>query len=342
MQNYLLSFIKGVEVEKASADRIFIHIPVTCETVTLAGLAPGLREAIDALASTGATEDELAFLVQKKDGTEGLAGFYYYLRIFAERLLIRYSVFCDGRRYATLVPASAHFRFTPAPIDAQMAYTLSRFAYLHREGKELALESPLTHGKIILHGWEAAAVVAELAGAQIPGSLCSLLPGVPSDSMLLLLEMLHSTGYLSDSKPGEAYPAESETLAQWDFHDLLFHARSRLGRHANGFGGTYRFQGKIAPLPAVKPFSAGSVIDLHKPDMERLEQEDYPFSLILEHRSSIREYDAHPITDRQLGEFLYRTARVKELIKSDIPGRQQAPLSRRRRHLRIGDICSCQ
>ena len=77
-------------------------------------------------------------------------------------------------------------------------------------------------------------------------------------------------------------------------------------------------------------------------DIERLEQEDYPFSLILEHRSSIREYDAHPITDRQLGEFLYRTARVKELIKSDIPGRQQAPLSRRRRHLRIGDICSCQ
>ncbi len=324
-QNYLLSFIKGVELEKMSADHTAIHIPVTCETVSLTGLAPGLSGAIDLLASTGATEDELAFLVQEKDGPEGLAGLYYYLLIFAERRMISYSVSCDGRRYATLAPASAHFRFSPAPIDAQTAYTLSRFAYLHREGKELALESPLTHGKIILQGWEAAAVVAELAGAQTPGSLCGLLPGVPSDSVLLLLEMLHSTGYLSDSKSGEANPAESETLAQWDFHDLLFHARSRLGRHANGFGGTYRFQGKIAPLPAVKPFSAGPVIDLYKPDMERLEEEDYPLSLVLERRRSIREYAAHPMTDRQLGEFLYRAARVRELIKSDIQDVSRRP-----------------
>ena len=325
MQNYLLSFVKGIEVETPSADRTAIHIPVTFETVTLTGLAPGLKEAIDLLASTGATEEGLALLVQEKDGPEGLARLYYYLRIFAERRMIRYSVSCDGRRYATLAPASAHFRFTPVPIDTEMAYTLSRFACLHREGKELTLESPLTHGKIILHGWEAAAVVAELAGAQRPGSLCGLLPGVPSECVLLLLEMLHSAGYLSAGKPGEADPAEGETLAQWDFHDLLFHARSRQGRHANGFGGTYRFQGKIPPLPAVKPPSAGCVIDLYKPDMERLEQEDYPFSLVLERRSSIREYAAHPITDRQLGELLYRAARVKELIKSDIQDVSRRP-----------------
>jgi hypothetical protein len=29
------------------------------------------------------------------------------------------------------------------------------------------------------------------------------------------------------------------TLAQWEFHDLLFHTRSRLGRHTNPSGGTY-------------------------------------------------------------------------------------------------------
>jgi hypothetical protein len=106
-QNYLLSFVKGVEVETVSADRTAIHIPITCETVALAGLAPGLREAIGVLASTGATEDELAFLVQEKDGPDGLARLYYYLRIFVERRMISYGVSCERRRYATLAPASA-------------------------------------------------------------------------------------------------------------------------------------------------------------------------------------------------------------------------------------------
>jgi oxazoline/thiazoline dehydrogenase len=40
-------------------------------------------------------------------------------------------------------------------------------------------------------------------------------------------------------------------------------------------------------------------------------------TLVLEGRRSIREYGERPITDRQLGEFLYRSARVKELKKME-------------------------
>ncbi|HMD87031.1 MAG TPA: SagB family peptide dehydrogenase [Terriglobia bacterium] len=316
-QTYLLSFAKGVTVARPSADRTVIQMPLTFRECTSKGLSPGISQAIDVLSSTGATEDALARLVEELDGTSALARLYYYLLSFVERRILSYGIPCGGRRLATLAPASTSFSFSPAPVDPQSRYTLSRFAYLHREQEDLILESPLAHGKIILHGGDGAAVAAELAKPQTLGSLCGLLPSVPRGGVALFLEMLLGAGFVSELKPDEPYPGESEVLAQWDFHDLLFHARSRLGRHANPYGGTYRFKNKIKPLPAVKQFHAEETIALHRPDMSSLEREDYPFTLVLEERRSIREYGEQPITAHQLGEFLYRSARAKELKKME-------------------------
>jgi oxazoline/thiazoline dehydrogenase len=129
--------------------------------------------------------------------------------------------------------------------------------------------------------------------------------------------MLVSAGFACEVKPHAAYPEENEALAQWDFHDLLFHARSRLGRHNNPYGGTYRFLYKIEPLPVIKPPAEENTINLYRPDMDMLKEEDHPFTLVLEERKSIREYAKEPVTERQLGEFLYRTARVKAIRKNE-------------------------
>jgi oxazoline/thiazoline dehydrogenase len=317
LQAYVLSFAEGVTVDAPSADRIVIEMPVTYRQYTFKGLSPGLRQAIEVLSSNGATEDELARLVQETDGMSSLARLYYYLLIFAERRILSYGIFRDGRSLAILAPTSGSFIFSPASVDPQSRYTLSRFAYLHRERKDLILECPLAHGKITLHGWEGAAVAAGLAKPRTLGSLCDLLQGIPRDAVALFLEMFFGAGFVSELKPDEPYPGESEALTQWEFHDLLFHVRSRMGRHTNPLGGTYRFYTKIEPLPAVKKFDARETIDLYRPDMSTLELEDFPFTVVLEERRSIREYGERPITDRQLGEFLYRSARVKELMRME-------------------------
>ena len=54
-----------------------------------------------------------------------------------------------------------------------------------------------------------------------------------------------------------------ESLALWDFHDLLFHARSTEGRHANLVGGLYPYVGVIAPRPAVRSSWPGKKIELY-------------------------------------------------------------------------------
>src|ERR1022692_586863 len=97
-QAYVLSFAKGVAVERASADRTVIQMPVTSREYTFKDLSPGLRQAIDILSSTGATEDELARLVEESDGTSALARLYYYLLTFADRRILSYGISCGGGR----------------------------------------------------------------------------------------------------------------------------------------------------------------------------------------------------------------------------------------------------
>jgi len=319
----LLSFTEDISVDAPASELRVIQ--TIARRFTLKGVTPGLAHAIGVLSSQGATEDDLARQVAEIDGDSSVALLYYYLAIFTERKMIRFGITCQGQPLATLSPISSYFQFNPRPVDPQTRYVLSRFAYLHRENEHLVLESPLAHGKITLHGWKGAALASELASMQTLSSLCDLQQAMPREVTELFLGMMLDAGFLWEAYPEDPFLGESQTLAQWDFHDLLFHSRSRLGRHANRFGGTYRYHEKIDPLPAVKPPMPGQGIDLYKPDMERLEQEDHPFTLVLEHRRSIREYAANPITDRQLGEFLYRTVRVKELIKSDIQDVSRRP-----------------
>jgi SagB-type dehydrogenase family enzyme len=107
-------------------------------------------------------------------------------------------------------------------------------------------------------------------------------------------------------------------LQTWEFHDLLFHARSREGRHDHPVGGAYRFFGRLDPPPALRPAGPGEAVALDRPDLDRLRREDPPFAEVQEARRSVREYAAAPLTDRQLGEFLYRVGRVKEAREDEV------------------------
>jgi SagB-type dehydrogenase family enzyme len=51
---------------------------------------------------------------------------------------------------------------------------------------------------------------------------------------------------------------------------------------------------------------------LYRPDLDRIKHEDLPFAYVQETRRTIREYGSRSITQQQLGEFLYRVARVRE------------------------------
>jgi SagB-type dehydrogenase family enzyme len=67
---------------------------------------------------------------------------------------------------------------------------------------------------------------------------------------------------------------------------------------------------RLTPPPALLPTPSGEVVDLYRPTPEQLGAEGPRLAEVVEQRRSVREYGPRPITSRQLGEFLYRVARV--------------------------------
>jgi len=321
--SFVLSFKKNISVIEQEGDRVVVQSPrvrgnIPQYTLNLEQISSGLLAAIRTLAADGATEEELSDLVLQTDGVSELPKFYYYLQKFINLGTICHTVLCEGFPLATRVPISPsdQFQFTEAAIDQK--YSLSRFAYCRKDQEQLVLESPLSHAEIILADWKGAALIAELAKPQTCGELCNKIPGISEETIQLFCSLLLSTEMLSEVKEdGKVQEDKNETLVSWEFHDLLFHSRSRKGRHSNPSGKTFRFLEKIEQPPRVKPKVSDEIIDLYKPDIQQLKEEDYPFSWVLEERQSIRSYKDEPITDKQLGEFLYRSARNKRIISKD-------------------------
>lgn len=281
-------------------------------------VSPGIRQVLHRLKSSPSTERQLSDIVMQTDGMPMLMLFYQYLQRLLKESLLSHSIADESGTLVTIAPIARHYQFLPNLLDTNATYTLSRFAYNHRVANKWVLETPIGYAKLIFHDSRLASTLASLAQPITPAQLVEQTTGLDTTTIhLFLLLLLNAKAIVKVD--GEQRPDEETdpTVAQWDFHDLLFHSRSRLGRHNNPYGGTFRFRGTFAPLPAIKPPVSQHIIPLHKPDLEQLTHTDPPFVTVLEQRRSIREYSADPITDRQLGEFLYRVARVKMHIPSN-------------------------
>jgi SagB-type dehydrogenase family enzyme len=189
---------------------------------------------------------------------------------------------------------------------------LPRHAFFRRlpSGGPFVLESPLSLYRAEWHDPAALAAVTGLAVAGAGGEPASGAGSCPGAGLSLeVTDLLVAVGLLACS----AHPDEEErpAVAVWDFHDLVFHTRSRSGRHDYPFGGLFRHAGSLPPLPAVKPPPAGEAIDLARPEYASTVASDPPLTEVLEARRSVRSYADEPVTRDQVGELLYRALRVR-------------------------------
>jgi SagB-type dehydrogenase family enzyme len=190
------------------------------------------------------------------------------------------------------------------------ALVLSRFAYMRRRGAEMVLESPRAGALFKICDPKIATAIAMLSTPQQIKRLRRQdgFPGVELLALLLDCNILFKVDAAGESKL--RLTEGDHSLALWDFHDLLFHARSTEGRHANPLGGVYPCVGIVSPLPAVRPSWPGKTIDLRKFSAGRPEAIS-PVAKLLRERHSTRSFDdQRPITLAELSQFLDGTARV--------------------------------
>lgn len=285
--------------------------------ISLATAGPGVLAALALLAEAGGRRRQLfeAVAATEPDADEVLDNLLAQLT--RARLLHRVLVSASGEPLATAIPTGTHFQDTAAthPSSRSAAdprYTLSRFALLRRAGRDQVLESPLSATRIVLHDGRCAGWLHALSPGRSWQELADLDAGPCPPVARGFVELLCDAGLLSAVDDGGATAEDADpTLAPWEMHDLWMHARSRAGRHVRPYGRTHRFAGTFPPLPAVKPPMEGETIPLFRPDLAARAARDLPFTEVLESRRTIRHHGEAPLTDRQLGELLYRVARTR-------------------------------
>lgn len=232
-------------------------------------------------------------------------------------LVIRTLRFETGQPLLSVVPLTPRARFHPVPLPPDAYVRLSTFAELRTDGREFRLESPLALHRVLLHRPEAISLIGSLGRpTAVSSDTFTPLAAISADTLAYLAAAgmvvltprpngAESSAILDD--------AEEPELAAWSPVDLMFHTRSTSGRHDDAFGITYPLGRAGSPEPVVVP-SQASGIALHRPRWEDLAATDPPLAVVMEGRRSTRVHGAEPVTAEELGDLLYRTARVRALI----------------------------
>jgi oxazoline/thiazoline dehydrogenase len=296
--------------ERTTIDRVDEQISVSAHRRSVRG--HNLSRVLERLAGPGATEDELIKeAIEEADAAAPMSVVGVLRALDSEGLLCR-RVICEDRDVAVLIPTAIGFRFDPQLPDADAPLKLSRFGYVISDRRRLVVQSPLGRAKLELADRTVASALAALAGGTSINELETIVPALGAGPIRGLIVLLRNTAALVSADDPEKSGSTSSSSASgwWEFHDLLFHMRSRRGRHNAPYGGTYPHKGVPEPKLA-KRAQSNETVALPSLDHEHLRRTETAFSEVLERRRSVRDYGVAPPTLEQLGEFLYRSARYQ-------------------------------
>ncbi|WP_213775494.1 SagB family peptide dehydrogenase [Bradyrhizobium sp. dw_78] len=236
------------------------------------------------------------------------------VRRLARRGLVEYRLAhpADAKELVAIEPQLPDYWPRTLKPDNADVIALSRFAYLRRRGGEMVLESPRAGALFRIGDPKIASILALLATPQKISRLRRQdgFPGMEFLGLLMDCRILFKV-----EAEGDGFRADEgdDNLVLWDFHDLLFHARSTEGRQANPIGGLYPFAGIMPPPPAVRPSWPGKQIDMDGflDGFNALSEPLPGIAGVLRERHSVRDFDdTRPVTLTELSRFLDGSARI--------------------------------
>ncbi len=183
-----------------------------------------------------------------------------------------------------------------------MKLVLSRYACVRRDGGRLVAEGRRPGDRFELDDARAVALLHSLA-RPLELEDAALEAGVSADHATRIVEPLRAAGIVVDAEVGAA-----EDGSVWTFEDARFHARTR----RSGLG-PFPPPDAPPPPPALVGVRWAETLDLPRPDLDALERQDAPLSVVQAARRSIREPGDAPLAVADLGEFLFRVGRVEDV-----------------------------
>jgi len=276
--------------------------------VTVRASSPAPAAVLAALATPpGGTLEALLAVADAADPACDPTRIHYLLLRLEQRGLLALSLHDGAQALVTLEPMTPHWQ--RLAVDPLASYRLSRFAWLHRRGNRLTLESAIGHCRLAVDDPRIGSVVAALATPQTAQSLRPCLPLAHAETLPILLMLLASARAIFPcDAAGQLAEDTDPALRGWDSHDLHFHARSRLGRHDDPHGATFHLANTLPQPPAIKPVVDEPRLLLPRPNPPTAGRD---FFAVLEARRSIRMPADTPLDLVQLATLLWYVARVQ-------------------------------
>ncbi|WP_187271324.1 SagB family peptide dehydrogenase [Actinomyces ruminicola] len=179
--------------------------------------------------------------------------------------------------------------------------TVSRFLILHRVGESWLADAPHSWCDLVVSSARVLRRIEE-AGNGNKDSCC-------------LDELLERILVWSGVLVPEGSEDDTLERAQWSPHELWFHSTTRRYGRVGNYGGTFWASGRFDP-PAFQPKGhvAADVVELDDFDETASRPSFGTLYDVTERRRSVRRHSvSEPITKKQLGDFLYRTMRLRAL-----------------------------
>jgi len=225
------------------------------------------------------------------------------------------------------VPVARTAQFTFTEVDPARPVRLSRFAAIRANDGDLVLESPLAEYRVVLHRRIASRVVVGLNAATSVNALAAAL-GFEHSLVGDVVSFLAATRIvlLGEWADGEAarvprFVEDTDpSLVTWSHHDLLFHARTRLGRYGGLSGMVFPTAQAVPPPALVKRLEGGRRFPLHQPDLSELNTGDPSLTEVIENTRLCQELSDRPVTAEQVGELLFRAARIRSVSRASAGG----------------------
>ena len=194
-------------------------------------------------------------------------------------------------------------------LDLTRTYRLSRFSFIQPAESGFRLQSVLSGWQFKITSTSIFQLLLAFTRPTKPADLIAQVPESQREKVRAFIERCYEGGMLTEVDENGSGDEDRGSLATWEFHDLLFHTSSRFGRNTEVIGATYRFRGKLPNEPHLSSRSDNKeLMELPRPDIERLKREDASLTSVLERRRSL--YGTKPVSFEALAEFLYRTCRV--------------------------------
>jgi SagB-type dehydrogenase family enzyme len=252
-----------------------------------------------------------------EDDPAAIPWLYFLVARLRAAGMLCHAVRRDGQPWMTMGSLSAS-AVEPVQLSAERdmvetaRWRLVRFAYLRCNDGVWQLLCPATSAYVELAAPSALALLHALGTFHTVPELAAQ-SGLPATMVGDAMALLAGGGMVQRESDSASEPA---AYRLWEFHDLLFHWGSRLGRADKPYGGTFDHPEDMAPLPAVKPPGAGPVVPLPRHAAGPALRSD-SLDAVMTRRRSIRAHGADAIGLPQLGEFLHRCARHVKTIDTD-------------------------